>query len=139
MKILVVDDEENIRKLVHYNLILDGYDVIMAVDGKEGLEKAIQEKPDLILLDIMMPEMDGLEVCSRLKKNPETRDIPIFMLSAKGQMQDLEDAFEVGADNYITKPFDVDKLSEIIQFKLNKMKEKSRIRLLLISCVRKIY
>ncbi|RKY47321.1 MAG: two-component system response regulator [Candidatus Neomarinimicrobiota bacterium] len=101
MKILVVDDEENIRKLVHYNLILDGYDVIMAVDGKEGLEKAIQEKPDLILLDIMMPEMDGLEVCSRLKKNPETRDIPIFMLSAKGQMQDLEDAFEVGADNYI--------------------------------------
>ncbi|MCD6234017.1 MAG: response regulator [Candidatus Marinimicrobia bacterium] len=124
MKILVVDDEENIRKLVHYNLILDGYDVIMAVDGKEGLEKAIQEKPDLILLDIMMPEMDGLEVCSRLKKNPETRDIPIFMLSAKGQMQDLEDAFEVGADNYITKPFDVDKLSEIIQFKLNKMKEK---------------
>ncbi len=124
MKILVVDDEENIRKLVHYNLILDGYDVIMAVDGKEGLEKAIQEKPDLILLDIMMPEMDGLEVCSRLKKNPETRDIPIFMLSAKGQMQDLEDAFEMGADNYITKPFDVDKLSEIIQFKLNKMKEK---------------
>ncbi|KUK52317.1 MAG: putative response regulator (CheY-like receiver domain and DNA-binding HTH domain), partial [Marinimicrobia bacterium 46_47] len=83
-----------------------------------------QEKPDLILLDIMMPEMDGLEVCSRLKKNPETRDIPIFMLSAKGQMQDLEDAFDVGADNYITKPFDVDKLSEIIQFKLNKMKEK---------------
>ncbi len=123
MKILVVDDEENIRKLVNYNLILDGYDVIMAVDGKEGLEKAIQEKPDLILLDIMMPEMDGLEVCSRLKKNPETRDIPIFMLSAKGQMQDLEDAFDVGADNYITKPFDVDKLSEIIQFKLNKMKE----------------
>ncbi|BFN37702.1 PleD family two-component system response regulator [Fidelibacter multiformis] len=124
MKILVVDDEENIRKLVNYNLILDGYDVIMAVDGKEGLEKAIQEKPDLILLDIMMPEMDGLEVCSRLKKNPETRDIPIFMLSAKGQMQDLEDAFDVGADNYITKPFDVDKLSEIIQFKLNKMKDK---------------
>ncbi|HAE86392.1 TPA: two-component system response regulator [Candidatus Marinimicrobia bacterium] len=124
MKILVVDDEENIRKLVNYNLILDGYDVILAVDGKEGLEKAIQEKPDLILLDIMMPEMDGLEVCSRLKKNPETRDIPIFMLSAKGQMQDLEDAFDVGADNYITKPFDVDKLSEIIQFKLNKMKEK---------------
>ncbi|KUK89701.1 MAG: winged helix family two component transcriptional regulator, partial [Marinimicrobia bacterium 46_43] len=73
MKILVVDDEENIRKLVNYNLILDGYDVILAVDGKEGLEKAIQEKPDLILLDIMMPEMDGLEVCSRLKKNPETR------------------------------------------------------------------
>ncbi|MDK2977061.1 MAG: two-component system, OmpR family, alkaline phosphatase synthesis response regulator PhoP [Candidatus Marinimicrobia bacterium] len=124
MKILLVDDEENIRKLVHYNLILDGYDVIMAVNGKEGLEKAIQEKPDLILLDIMMPEMDGLEVCSRLKKNPETRDIPIFMLSAKGQMQDLEDAYDVGADNYITKPFDVDKLSEIIQFKLKKLKEK---------------
>jgi two-component system alkaline phosphatase synthesis response regulator PhoP len=124
MKILLVDDEENIRKLVHYNLILDGYDVIMAVNGKEGLEKAIQEKPDLILLDIMMPEMDGLEVCSRLKKNPETRDIPIFMLSAKGQMQDLEDAYDVGADNYITKPFDVDKLSETIQFKLKKLKEK---------------
>ncbi len=124
MKILVVDDEENIRKLVNYNLVLDGFEVIMAVDGKEGLEKAINEKPDLILLDIMMPEIDGLEVCSRLKKNPETRDIPIFMLSAKGQMQDLEDAFDVGADNYITKPFDVDKLSEIILFKLNKMKEK---------------
>lgn len=124
MKILVVDDEENIRKLVNYNLVLDGFEVIMAIDGKEGLEKAINEKPDLILLDIMMPEIDGLEVCSRLKKNPETRDIPIFMLSAKGQMKDLEDAFDVGADNYITKPFDVDKLSEIILFKLNKMKEK---------------
>jgi two-component system, OmpR family, alkaline phosphatase synthesis response regulator PhoP len=124
MKILVVDDEENIRKLVNYNLLLDGYDVVMAVDGKEGLEKAVSEKPDLILLDIMMPEIDGLEVCSRLKKNPETRHIPIFMLSAKGQMQDLEDAFEVGADNYITKPFDVSKLSEIIMFKLNKLKEK---------------
>ncbi len=126
MKILVVDDEENIRKLVNYNLLLDGYDVAMAVDGKEGLEKAISEKPDLILLDIMMPEIDGLEVCSRLKKNPETRDIPVFMLSAKGQMQDLEDAFAVGADNYITKPFDVSKLSEIIEFKLKKLKEKNK-------------
>jgi two-component system alkaline phosphatase synthesis response regulator PhoP len=124
MKILVVDDEENIRKLVKYNLILDGFEVVLAVDGKDGLEKAVSEKPDLILLDIMMPEIDGLEVCSRLKKNPDTRDIPIFMLSAKGQMQDLEDAYEIGADNYITKPFDVEKLSEIIMFKLNKMKNK---------------
>lgn len=124
MKILVVDDEENIRKLVKYNLILDGFEVVLAVDGKDGLDKAISEKPDLILLDIMMPEIDGLEVCSRLKKNPETRDIPIFMLSAKGQMQDLEDAYEMGADNYITKPFDVEKLSEIIMFKLGKMKNK---------------
>jgi len=123
MKILVVDDEENIRKLVKYNLILDGFEVVLAVDGKDGLDKAFSEKPDLILLDIMMPELDGLEVCSRLKKNPETRDIPIFMLSAKGQMQDLEDAYEMGADNYITKPFDVEKLSEIIMFKLDKMKK----------------
>ncbi|MDD5581881.1 MAG: response regulator [Candidatus Marinimicrobia bacterium] len=125
MKILVVDDEENIRKLVQYNLVLDGHEVILAEDGKEGLEKARQEMPDLILLDIMMPEMDGLEVCSRLKKDPEMRDIPIFMLSAKGQMKDLEDAFEAGADNYITKPFDVDKLSEIIQFKMKKLQEKT--------------
>jgi len=126
MKILVVDDEENIRKLVKYNLLLDGHDVVVAVDGKEGLEKAVSENPDLILLDIMMPEIDGLEVCSRLKKNPDTRNIPVFMLSAKGQMQDLEDAFAVGADNYITKPFDVSKLSETIEFKLKNLKEKNK-------------
>lgn len=118
MRVLVVDDDQNIRRLVSFNLKADGHEVILATNGKEGLEAAQREQPDLILLDIMMPIMNGYETCSALKTDPETKEIPVFMLSAKGQMTDLDEAFAVGADNYITKPFDVEKLNKTIMFKL---------------------
>ena len=105
MKILVVEDEANIRQVLKYNLELDGYDVITANDGTEALEK-VKEAPGLILLDIMMPRMGGLEVCKRLKKDPATSDIPIFMLTAKSQLNDIEEAFRAGADDYLPKPFE---------------------------------
>ncbi len=118
MKVLVVDDDKNIRRLVSFTLKSEGHEVIQAVNGKDGYEQAKVSQPDLILLDIMMPIMNGYETCSNLKSDPDTRDIPVFMLSAKGQMTDLDEAFAVGADNYITKPFDVEKLGKTILFKL---------------------
>jgi len=118
MKILVVDDEAYIRQLLSYNLKLDGHDVILAENGLNALEK-VKEKPELILLDVMMPEMDGLETCAKLKGNPDTREIPIFMLTAKSQMRDIEDAFKIGADDYLTKPFDPLDLNNRILSKIN--------------------
>jgi len=122
MKILVVDDEANIRNLLSYNLKLDGHQVILAENGVEALKK-IKEKPDLVLLDVMMPEMDGLETCSKLKGNPDTRHIPVFMLTAKSQMADIEEAFRLGADDYLTKPFDPIDLNNRILKKLKQYKE----------------
>ncbi len=117
MKILVVEDEANIRHILKYNLELDGHSVILAENGEEALAK-MDESPELILLDIMMPVMNGLEACKILKNDPETKDIPIFMLTAKSQINDIEEAFRVGADDYLTKPFDPDALSSRIEAKL---------------------
>jgi len=124
MKILVVDDDQNIRRLVSYNLSQEGHEIIVARDGKEGIEMAVKNSPDLILMDIMMPVMNGYDACKWLKKDIRTKFIPLFMLSAKGQMTDLDEAFNVGADNYITKPFDVEKLNKTIMFKLENLKNK---------------
>jgi len=118
MKILVVDDDQNIRRLLSFNLTSANHEVVMATNGKEGIEKAIKEQPELILLDIMMPVMNGYEACKILKATEETKNIPIFMLSAKSQMMDLDDAFDSGADDYITKPFDIEKLGYSINYKL---------------------
>lgn len=104
-KILVVDDEKNILELVRFNLEREGYQVLTSLDGKSALELASTEIPDLILLDIMLPGMDGLEVCRELRQNPVTRDIPIVMLSAKADELDRVLGLEMGADDYITKPF----------------------------------
>ena len=122
MKILIIDDDENIRRLVSFNLSMEGHEIIMAENGKIGIETAKKESPDLILLDVMMPVMNGIETVTNLKKEPITKNIPVFMLSAKGQMEDLDTAFDAGADNYITKPFDIDKLNAKIEFKLKKLK-----------------
>jgi two-component system, OmpR family, alkaline phosphatase synthesis response regulator PhoP len=126
MKILVVDDDQNIRRLLNFNLSAAGHEVIVANNGKEGVEKAIKEKPDLILLDIMMPVMNGYEACKTLKEQDITKDIPVFMLSAKSQMMDLDDAFNVGADDYITKPFDIEKLDYSINYKLKTYNERKK-------------
>jgi two-component system alkaline phosphatase synthesis response regulator PhoP len=109
-KILVIDDELNIVELLKYNLVASGYKVIYSLNGKEGLNLAVENKPDLILLDIMLPEMDGFDVCKEMKKNKEIENIPIIMLTAKGDEFDKILGLELGADDYITKPFSVREL-----------------------------
>lgn len=103
--ILVVDDEEDILKLVEYNLSREGYSVIRAVSGEEAMNKAKSSSIDLILLDLMLPGVDGLEVCRRLRNEADTKHIPIIMLTAKGSDADIVVGLEIGADDYITKPF----------------------------------
>ena len=104
--VLVVDDDLVIQKLLQVNFEMEGYDVITAGDGEEGLAKAQAEHPDAIVLDVMMPKMDGLEVARRLKSDDATRAIPIILLSAKAQQADVQAGQATGADEYLTKPFD---------------------------------
>lgn len=113
-KILVVDDEVYIVHILDFSLGVEGYDVATAFDGEQALAKVAQEKPDLIVLDIMMPKLDGYETCKRLKGDAATRDIPVILLSAKGRNVDQKVGFEVGADDYITKPFSPRKLVDRI-------------------------
>lgn len=101
-KILMVDDEASIRQIVEARLKMAGYEVVTANDGQEALEQAMAEQPDLIVLDIMMPKIDGLQVCRELRKNMVT---PIIMLTAKGDVSDRITALELGADDYVVKPF----------------------------------
>lgn len=104
-KILVVDDEEDILELVRYNLDREGYKVTCTTSGEEALKASASEPTDLIVLDLMLPGIDGLEVARRLKENSGTRDTPIVMLTAKGEEADIVTGLELGADDYITKPF----------------------------------
>ena len=103
---LVVDDDPVIQKLLQVNFEMEGYTVLTASDGLEGLERARAETPDVIICDIMMPRMDGLEVTRALKGDPETAGIPILLLSAKAQQADVAAGQASGADDYVTKPFD---------------------------------
>ena len=107
-KILIIEDEEDLVKGLKINLVDEGYEVDYALNGKEGLEKALKEKPDLILLDIMLPGMNGLEICKELRRNKV--DIPILMLTAKGEEIDKVIGLEIGADDYISKPFSIREL-----------------------------
>lgn len=104
-KILIIEDDEDILELIRYNLAREGYDIIAAADGDQGFEKAKSENPALILLDLMLPGMDGLEVCRLLKYNRSTGEIPIIMVTAKGEETDIVTGLELGADDYVTKPF----------------------------------
>ncbi|MBI5838226.1 MAG: response regulator [Candidatus Eisenbacteria bacterium] len=113
-KILVVDDEVYIVHILDFSLGMEGYEVVTALNGEEALAKAAEHKPDLVVLDIMMPRMDGYETCKRLKSDDSTRNIPVILLSAKGRNVDQKMGFEVGADDYITKPFSPRKLVERI-------------------------
>ena len=105
-KVLVVDDDPVIQRLLQVNFEMEGWVVIIADDGVAGLEAARTRKPDCILLDVMMPKMDGLSVAAELKADPDTAGIPIVLLSAKAQAGDLGAGMATGADEYITKPFD---------------------------------
>ena len=105
-KILIVDDEEILNQLIQTRLESERYDVITAFSGKEGLEKVESEKPDLIVLDVSMPEMDGFEVCRILKNDARHKNIPIIFLSAMAQKDDFKVGKEIGADAYVVKPFE---------------------------------
>jgi two-component system, OmpR family, alkaline phosphatase synthesis response regulator PhoP len=104
-KILAVDDERSIVRLIQITLERVGHQVRTAFDGKEGLERVEAERPDLIVLDVMMPRMDGFETLMNLRRNPATREIPVIMLTAKAQDTDVFRGYQAGADCYLTKPF----------------------------------
>ncbi|HSQ60245.1 MAG TPA: response regulator [Acidobacteriota bacterium] len=113
-RILVVDDEIYIVHILDFSLGMEGYEVLTALDGEQALERVRSEKPDLVVLDIMMPKLDGYEVCRAIKSDPATRNTPVILLSAKGRNVDQKMGFDVGADDYITKPFSPRKLVERI-------------------------
>ena len=127
-KILVVDDEIYIVHILDFSLGMEGYSVVTALDGEQALEKARSEKPDLIVLDIMMPKLDGYETCKRLKAEDATKAIPVILLSAKGRNVDQKVGFEVGADDYITKPFSPRKLVERINAILGQNSSQQRMQ-----------
>lgn len=104
-RILVVDDEPDILELVQYNLKKDNYDVVSVMSGEEALARVQSSPPDLVVLDLMLPGIDGLEVCKQLKQEPRTATIPLIMLSARGEEADVVAGLELGADDYLTKPF----------------------------------
>ncbi len=104
-KILAVDDERHIVRLVEVNLLRAGYEVVTAFDGREALEKVKAENPDMIILDVMMPYMDGFAVLKELRKNPATAELPVIMLTAKAQDADIFLGWQTGCDMYLPKPF----------------------------------
>jgi len=114
-KILIVEDEESLLKLESILLTSKGYDVQGVSNGIAALEVIAEEPPDLVLLDIMLPEMDGFEVCRRIKENEQSRHIPVIMLTAKKSREDMARGEDVGADWYITKPFKSAMVIETIQ------------------------
>ena len=124
-KILVVDDEPAIVELIEYNLEKAGYDVVIATDGSHACEKAQAEKPDLIVLDIMLPGMDGLEVCRHLTADPQTALIPILFLTARREEIDRVIGLEMGGDDYVTKPFSPRELVARIKAILRRSKRNS--------------
>ena len=114
-KIMVVDDEPYIARVIKFKLEQEGYIVISANDGITGLNKIREEKPDLVLLDVMMPGMTGYEVCQKIKGDAELAGIPVVILTAKGQERDREQGFSMGASDYITKPFSPNRLLELVK------------------------
>lgn len=120
-KVLIIDDEEHIVELIRYNLQASGYVTFEAYNGIEGLKLAKQELPDLVLLDLMLPGIDGLEVCKRLRSDEKLKNIPIIMLTAKSEEIDKILGLELGADDYITKPFSVRELNARVKALLRRI------------------
>ncbi len=125
-KILIIEDNHDVRENLSEILVLSGYDTVTAVNGKEGVQAAFQESPSLILCDVMMPELDGYGVLRILSKNPATTHIPFIFLTAKTEMADVRRGMTLGADDYITKPFDDVALLDTIEMRLNKNKSASQ-------------
>ena len=126
--VLAIDDDEIVRKALKHSLKLYGFEVYLAENGLTGINLAQEKRPTFILLDWIMPEMDGLEVLSELKHNKRTEDIPVFMLTDKGMIGDLDQAFEIGADDYITKPSDLAQLGKIVKTKWDKYTKPTEVR-----------
>jgi two-component system alkaline phosphatase synthesis response regulator PhoP len=131
-RILVVDDEEDVLELVRYNLDRSGYQTEIASSGEEALSKARKSLPDLIILDLMLPGIDGLEVCKKLKSDVKTEQIPVVMLTAKGDESDIVTGLELGAEDYVTKPFSpkilIARVRRILHRAVSRDLEKSIIR-----------
>ena len=106
VRVLVVDDDPVILELLRINFEIEGFEVISAADGQEGLERARAEQPDVVLSDIMMPRVDGLQLLARLRDDPTTAGLPVVLLSAKAQNNEVQRGLALGADDYVTKPFD---------------------------------
>jgi CheY-like chemotaxis protein len=113
-RVLAVDDDPVIQRLLQVNLEMEGYEVTLAGDGDEAIERVREVRPHLVLLDIMMPNRDGWSVCEEMKSDPELKDIPVVFLSARAQDSDVERGRALGADNYVTKPFDPIDLLELV-------------------------
>jgi DNA-binding response OmpR family regulator len=114
-KILIAEDERDIRDLITFTLRFAGHEVIATANGEEALQTALQEIPDLVILDVRMPRMSGYEACEQIKANESTQHIPVVFLSAKGQESEVQAGLKVGATEYILKPFSPDQLSERIR------------------------
>ena len=123
-KILIIEDEENILEAVKYTLTQENFDVFTAIDGEEGLTKALEIRPDLVLLDVMLPKMDGFEVCRILRKD---LDMPVFMISAKSEEIDRVVGVEIGADDYITKPFSMRELVVRVRNVLRRVSSQTKV------------
>jgi DNA-binding response OmpR family regulator len=118
--VLVVDDEQDILDLVRFRLEHDGYRVITASDGERGLALARAERPDLCILDVMMPKLTGLEVLAQLRAEPATADTPVILLTSRGQDADVDRGFELGAQDYVTKPFSPQELRRRVHAQLSR-------------------
>jgi CheY-like chemotaxis protein len=114
-RILICDDDPVILRLLEVNLELEGYEVLSAHNGEEAVEIASAEKPDLVILDIMMPKLDGYQTAERLKSQDDTKEIPVVFVSAKAQLSDIEKGKSYGVADYLTKPFDPSDLLEIVE------------------------
>ena len=117
--ILIIDDEVGLRNLLKFRLVSFGYDVLVAEDGYAGIEIAKTMKPDLVILDIMMPYFNGIEVCKKLKSDYTTKSIPVIFLSVLAQKEDIEMGKQVGAEFFLTKPYDPEKLNLVIKMAMN--------------------
>jgi two-component system alkaline phosphatase synthesis response regulator PhoP len=126
-KILIVDDEKDIVKMIDYNLKKEGYKTISAYNGEDALEYAKKEIPDIIILDLMLPGIDGLDVCRQLKKEGKTASIPIIMLTAKTKESDKIVGLELGADDYVTKPFSPRELLARVKAVLRRAKDREQL------------
>ncbi len=122
-KILVIDDDSAINELIKINLELKGYEVVQAFNGVDGFAKAKQEEPNLIVLDVMMPEVDGFTVAQRIRQCAEIADTPIIMLTALSELKDKVNGFDIGVDDYLTKPFEIDELLVRVRALLKRTKQ----------------
>ena len=120
--ILVMEDEDALATLLQYNLEKEGYDVVVSADGEEGLVQIDERQPDLVLLDWMLPKVSGIEVCRRLRGRPETRNLPVIMLTARGEESDRVRGLDTGADDYLTKPFSMTELIARIRAVLRRIR-----------------